>query len=81
MVESAKGCEQLQSAQSIMGYDRPANLGYGNDECRGGIVIDDEARKLLEALYPQRLLRLLPGGLVFLGPRLVGGDRPTLCIP
>lgn len=53
MIESAKGCEQLQSAQSIMGYDRPANLSYGDDERRGGIVIDDEARKLLEALYPK----------------------------
>lgn len=36
-----------------MGYDRPATLGSGNDELRGGIVIDDEARKLLEALYPK----------------------------
>lgn len=53
MVKSAKGCDQLQSSQSIMGFDRPATLGSGTDECRGGVVIDDEARKLLEALYPK----------------------------
>lgn len=53
MIKSAKGCDQLQSSQSIMGFDRPATLGSGTDECRGGIVIDVEARKLLEALYPK----------------------------
>ena len=53
VVKSAKGCEQLQSPQSIMGYDRPATLGSGNDESRGGIMIDKEARKLLKALYPK----------------------------
>ena len=53
VVKSAKGCEQLQSPQSIMGYDRPATLGSGNDEFRGGIMIDKEARKLLKALYPK----------------------------
>ena len=53
IVKSAKGCDQLQSPQSIMGFDRPATLGAGTDEYRGGIVIDDEARKLLEALYPK----------------------------
>ena len=52
-IKSAKGCDKLQSAQSVMGFDRPAILGSGTDECCGGNVIDDEARKLLETLYPK----------------------------
>ena len=43
----------MQSPQSCMGFDRPATLGSGIDECRGGIVIEDKARKLLETLYPE----------------------------
>ena len=53
MVKSAKGWDQLQSHQSVMGFNRPTTLGAGIDECCGAIVIDDEARKLLEALYPK----------------------------
>ncbi|KAF5620265.1 ATP synthase subunits region orf 7 [Fusarium sp. NRRL 52700] len=53
MIQSAKGCQQLQDGQSIMHYDLPSSLASnGADALQGGHVIDSEARSLLRSLYP-----------------------------
>ncbi|KAF5975668.1 agglutinin HPA-like protein [Fusarium bulbicola] len=53
MIQSAKGCQQLQDGRSIMHYDLPSSLASnGADALQGGRVIDSEARSLLRSLYP-----------------------------
>ncbi|KAF5705136.1 ATP synthase subunits region orf 7 [Fusarium mundagurra] len=53
MIQSAKGCQQLQDSRSIMHYDLPSSLASnGADALQGGSVIDSGARSLLRSLYP-----------------------------
>lgn len=53
MIQSASGCQKLQDSSSIMHHDLPSALrNSGADVIQGGRVIDNEARSLLQSLYP-----------------------------
>ncbi|KAI8168495.1 hypothetical protein KHU50_006168 [Colletotrichum sp. SAR 10_65] len=54
LLNGAKGCDQLRDPESIMHYDVPARLVNGRSDIRqGGCFIDQEARSLVQSLYPK----------------------------
>ncbi|KAI8296803.1 hypothetical protein K4K56_000075 [Colletotrichum sp. SAR 10_98] len=56
LLRDAKGCDQLRDPESIMYYDVPARLVNNKAEIRqGGCFIDQEARSLVQSLYPKVL--------------------------
>ncbi|KAH0425360.1 ATP synthase subunits region orf 7 [Colletotrichum camelliae] len=56
LLNNAKGCDQLRDPESIMHYDVPARLINGRSDIRqGGCFIDQEARSLVQSLYPKVL--------------------------
>ncbi|KAF0331255.1 ATP synthase subunits region orf 7 [Colletotrichum asianum] len=56
LLRDAKGCDQLRDPESIMHYDVPARLVNSTTEIRqGNCFIDQEARSLVQSLYPKVL--------------------------
>ncbi|EQB44948.1 hypothetical protein CGLO_16243 [Colletotrichum gloeosporioides Cg-14] len=56
LLTGAEGCDQLRDPESIMHYDLPARLTNGSTDIRqGGCFIDQEARSLVQSLYPKVL--------------------------